>query len=143
VLMTNEPAPETVFFYGLFMDPDLLKEKGLDPGDFRLACAEGYGLRIGRRATLERSETEQVFGSVMTLSRGELELLYAGEGVADYVPESVTVADLEGDLIQAISYILPMELLSGRNPDYARALLSVAEKLGLPDSHLRAIEEWI
>lgn len=143
VPMNDEPILKSVFFYGLFMDEDLLKQKGLDPKDFRLVCVEGYGLRIGERATLEPSEGEQVFGSVMTLAEEELKPLYAEASVADYVPVRLTAADLEGNQMEVISYILPMNQVSGRNPDYARALLSVAEKLGLPDSHLREIEKWI
>jgi len=141
--MSDESASVTVFFYGLFMDPDVLTKKGADPKGFRLARVEGYGLRIGERATLKASEGEQVFGSVMNLTAEELEHLYAEKSVADYVPVNLTATDPEGDRIEAVSYILPMELVSGRNPEYARALLSVAEKIGLPDSHLRTIRKLI
>ncbi|MGI9305084.1 MAG: hypothetical protein ACR2RB_20615 [Gammaproteobacteria bacterium] len=53
-----------VFFYGLFMDMDLLREQGLQPDDPRQARLDGYGLRIGERATLVASQREQVFGIV-------------------------------------------------------------------------------
>jgi hypothetical protein len=43
---------KSVFFYGLFMDPDLLKDKGLNPGASEPAQLAGYGLKIGARATL-------------------------------------------------------------------------------------------
>ena len=59
--MTHEATSESVFFYGLFMDADVLRQKGVDPRGFRLARVEGYGLRIGERATLEVSEAEQAF----------------------------------------------------------------------------------
>ena len=35
--MVDEPALKSVFFYGLFMDEDLLKQKGLDPRGAKLA----------------------------------------------------------------------------------------------------------
>jgi len=140
--MASEPTSVPVFFYGLFMDPEVLRQKGADPKGFRLASVEGYGLRIGERATLEPSEGEKVFGSVMSLSAKELELLYAEESVADYVPVRLTAMDLENGRFEAVSYILPMEMLSGRNPEYAKALLTVAEKIGLPDSHLKQIESF-
>ena len=41
-----------VFFYGLFMDADLLVARGLGPRRPRKARIEGYGLRIRERATL-------------------------------------------------------------------------------------------
>jgi hypothetical protein len=36
-----------VFFYGLFMDADLLRSKGVHPENVRQACAPGFALRIG------------------------------------------------------------------------------------------------
>jgi len=125
------------------MDEGVLRQKGLDPKDFKLAWVEGYGLRIGEKATLEVSETEQVFGSIMNLRAEELNLLYGEESVADYVPVRLTATDMENNRIESTSYILPMDLLSGRNPDYARALLLAADKIGLPDTYLKTIKSWI
>ena len=41
-----------VFFYGLFMDYALLREKGMNPVDRRMASVENFSLVIGARATL-------------------------------------------------------------------------------------------
>src|SRR5258705_14000246 len=41
-----------VFFYGLFMDADALRAKGLHPVDPRAACVRGFALHVGQRATL-------------------------------------------------------------------------------------------
>jgi hypothetical protein len=41
-----------VFFYGLFMDDALLREKGINPVDRRMASVENFSLVIGARATL-------------------------------------------------------------------------------------------
>ena len=133
---------KAVFFYGLFMDEDLLKEKGLNPESPRLAQVIGYGLRIGERATLEKSAGERAYGCVIELGEAELDHLYAEASVADYIPESLTAADLQGRSIAAISYILPMHKLSGHNPAYARSLAIVARKLGHPDDYIREIETW-
>ena len=141
--MFLQATRESVFFYGLFMDEDLLRQKGLNPFDFKLASVTGYGLRIGARATLEASKSEQVFGSVVTLKADELKRLYSEESVADYVPTRLPVTDMQGHCAEAISYILPMALLSGRNPGYARSLLVAADKIGLPGAYLKTIESWI
>jgi hypothetical protein len=125
------------------MDEDLLKNKGLNPMDFKLACVAGYGLRIGERATLEISKTEEVFGSIMKLRAEELRQLYGEESVADYIPTRLSATDMEGNHVETISYILPMERLSGRNPKYARALSLVARRVGLPSTYLKTIEAWI
>jgi hypothetical protein len=41
-----------VFFYGPFMDEELLRAKGVQPANPRQACVRGFALRIGERATL-------------------------------------------------------------------------------------------
>ena len=140
--MIHESTTESVFFYGLFMDENLLMQKGLSPVGYRLAYVPGHGLRIGERATLEISKREEVYGSVMKLRLEELQKLYGEESVADYVPTRLAVIDMDGNDIEATSYILPMKRLSGRNPEYARALSLVASKVGLPNTYLKTIEAW-
>jgi hypothetical protein len=44
-----------VFFYGLFMDEELLHGKGLEPEGGEIAVIEGFALRIGQRAALVQS----------------------------------------------------------------------------------------
>lgn len=41
-----------LFFYGLFMDEDVLRDRGVSPLRPRSAVVPGYRLRIGRRALL-------------------------------------------------------------------------------------------
>lgn len=132
-----------VFFYGLFMDADFLREKGLNPSNPRLAHVAGYGLRIGERATLESSGDERAFGSILDLGGEELEMLYGEESVADYVPKQLIAIDMQGNSLEVISYILPMKMVSGRNSEYARLLALTAKKIGLPDDYINEIETWI
>ena len=42
----------TIFYYGMFMDPDVLNAKGVRPFDIRQAYVERFALRLGKRATL-------------------------------------------------------------------------------------------
>jgi len=44
-----------VFFYGLFMDEELLRGKGLEPEGGEIAVIDGFALRIGHRAALVQS----------------------------------------------------------------------------------------
>ena len=134
---------KSVFFYGLFMDEDLLKSKGLHPANNRLARVDGYGLRIGDKATLEASEHERVFGSVMELGMEEVEILYGENAVADYVARQVVAIDMQGNSQQVSSYVLPMEKICASNSEYARSLAIVARKIGLPHDYIDEIETWI
>ena len=75
--------PVKVFFYGLFMDPDLLRKQGLTPDKPIVARLDHYELRLGERATMLPTPGEQVWGIVMGLNEQELKKLYAPPSVAD------------------------------------------------------------
>lgn len=128
-----------VFFYGLFMDADLLAEKGIIPRDAAVGHVEGFSLCIGERATLLHSAGARAYGVVMEISPGEAKDLYAESSVADYVPEPVTVELMDGSKVEASCYVLPDDKVSGTNKDYAKALLQVARKLDLPETYLAEI----
>lgn len=125
------------------MDPDLLKEKGFNPVKVSLAYLDDYGLIIGERATLCPKENARAFGTVMELEVEELRQLYAGDGVVDYLPQTVKAVSMDGQSMDTLSYILPMDKTSGSNREYATKLAGVAKKLGLPDSYVEEIEAWI
>ncbi len=128
-----------VFFYGLFMDPQLLAEQGVACTNPRVGWVDGYALRIGERATLVAEPGGLAYGVVMTLSMDDAARLYAGDGVADYVPESLSVQLSETEAIQATCYNLPSTKIAGTNRDYANSLLALAKRWGLPSSYLDVI----
>jgi hypothetical protein len=134
---------KSVFFYGLFMDQDLLTEKGFHPHGMKPTCLKGFGLRIGQKATLEQADGECSYGTVIQLESDELDRLYRSDGVKDYVPQPVVVAAMDGEPIETITYILPMDMIAGRNSEYAIALAGIAKKLDLPEDYIREIETWI
>jgi Gamma-glutamyl cyclotransferase, AIG2-like len=125
------------FFYGLFMDADLLRSKGLTPMDPELATVAGLVLRIGQRAALVPDPGGQVHGVVMSLTLAELERLYAEPSVREYTPQAV-LADLAGGgVTAALCYNLPNPPRANeRNPDYVTKLRAVGEQVGLPEGYL-------
>ena len=131
-----------VFFYGLFMDEGLLKGKGLSPSGVEIAFAEGFGLRVGERASLVESEGERAYGLIMFLSREELKALYGEKSVSDYQPEKLTVTTSNNKNIVATTYNLPVEKLTGQNREYARSLTALAKNVGLPPEYIEEIEKW-
>lgn len=134
---------KSVFFYGLFMDQELLKGKGFSPSNSKHAYLLGYRLRIGARATLVPHSGARSYGTVMELENRELEDLYGSDGVEDYVSKTVKVNTISGELLEAITYILPTEKTSEINSEYAVKLSSTAKKLNLPASYIKEIEAWI
>ena len=128
-----------VFFYGLFMDESLLVTKGIEPSEVKIGFVDGYGLRIGERATLVRRPDGCAYGTVMDIAPSDATELYAEASVADYLPEPVTVELMDGTQIEATCYNLPSDKVTGTNKEYAESLLDVATKLGFPDSYLDQI----
>lgn len=130
-----------VFFYGLFMDESLLAAKGIKPTDVSVGSVGGYGLRIGQRATLVRRSNGRAYGAMMDIAPIEARELYAEDSVSDYLPESVTVELMDGTEVEATCYNLPGTKVTETNKDYAKSLLQVASRLGLPDFYLDEIRQ--
>ena len=131
---------KSVFFYGLFMDSELLKEKGFNPSNPVLAYVEGYGIRIGERASLVESENERAYGIIMSLDSDELEALYGEESVLDYVPEILTATISSNEEVEVTTYNLPPEKLKGKNKDYAKSPAILAKKIGFSSEYIEEIE---
>lgn len=132
-----------VFFYGLFMDESLLASKGISPSRATVGHVDGYGLRIGSRATLVPDESNRAYGVLMTMRVEDVRALYSEESVADYVAESVSVVLPDGTLEAAVCYNLPESKLKGTNSQYANSLLTLAGKLGLPSDYLQQIRKQV
>ena len=130
-----------VFFYGLFMDEGLLATKGIDPSEVKIGFVNGYRLRIGERATLVRRRDSRAYGVMMEIAGSEAEELYAEKSVADYLPEPVIVELTGGKQVEATCYILPGDKVTGASNKYAKSLLALATKLGLPESYLDQIRQ--
>ena len=130
-----------VFFYGLFMDAQLLATKGITPSETHAGFLDDFRLRIGARATLVRSVGGRAYGVVMDITTEEAKALYAEGSVADYVPEPVSVELMDGTEVAATCYNLTGDKATGTNKDYARSLLTVATRLGFPDSYLDQIRQ--
>ena len=128
-----------VFFYGLFMDENLLATKGVKPSEVNPGFLEGFDLRIGERATLVRCPGGRAYGVVMDIAPSEATELYAGVSVADYQPEPVIVELMDGTQTEATCYNLPGDRVTGVSRKYAEALLSIASRLGFPESYLDQI----
>lgn len=130
-----------VFFYGLFMDESLLATKGIAPSEVKPGFVDGYGLRIGERATLVRRPGSRAYGAMMDITPGEARQLYAEDSVADYLPEPVVVELMDGTKVEATCYNLPGDKVTGTNKEYAESLLKLATSLDFPDSYLNQIRQ--
>jgi hypothetical protein len=129
-----------VFFYGLFMDQDLLRSKGCMPEGVERASVPGLALRIGQRAALAPDGAARAHGIVMSLTLAELERLYSEPSVRAYQPQAVLAHLASGGIIAALCYNLPdPPAPNDRNPEYASKLRAVAQKVGLPADYVASL----
>ena len=92
------------FFYGLFMDIDILREADVAPVNPRRAYVDDFALRIGQRATLLPSAGGRAYGMLFALTHAELERLYTAPGLEQYCPEAVLARPFEGTAAPALCY---------------------------------------
>ena len=125
------------FFYGLFMDADVLRDAGVASERPRRAYVEEFALRIGRRATLVPSQNARAYGMVYAMTHAELEKLYGAPGLETYRPEALTAQLLDGGSVPALCYNLieppgPDEA----NADYAEKLRAALRRLDFPTDYI-------
>jgi hypothetical protein len=130
-----------VFFYGLFMDDALLREKGLNPMNRRPASVENYCLVIGARASLVPCAKGIVHGVLFELTHGEVDELYSDDSVSVYRPEAVLTQQTDGTITPALCFNLPSPpAVAERNSLYASKLKELAARIGLPPSYVSSIQ---
>lgn len=129
-----------IFFYGLFMDAEALRSKGVDPTNIRRATVRGFSIRIGQRAALVPDAGAHICGLVMDLTHDDVERLYAEPSMRSYRPEAVICELDDGITVPALCFNLavppsPHE----RNPEYASRLKELAKRLELPLEYIDGI----
>jgi hypothetical protein len=130
-----------VFFYGLFMDEDLLRAKGATAINLRPASVLGFELRIGNRATLVPAQSGRVFGLVASLTHVDLDRLYSDPSVQAYRPEAVLAHLANGETLAALCFnLVEPPATDERNLEYAAKLRALAKRLDFPTEYVASIE---
>jgi hypothetical protein len=122
-----------VFFYGLYMDEEILKTKNVVPRNKRIAVAYGYSLRIGKMATLLRKEDAKTYGLVYSLTHDEIDILYKKAGLIEYVTEALIVKLEDGSSIATLCCnLLNPPVDNEHNDKYHQKLITCMENYKLP-----------
>ena len=128
------------FFYGLFMDGNVLKGQSVTALNPRKAYVDDFELCIGRRSTLVPNEGVRSYGVVYALTHEDLDRLYSSPGLREYYPEAVIATTLESKSLPALCYNLRER--PGRdeaNPEYAEELRAVLARFSFPSDYLESI----
>ena len=128
------------FFYGLFMDSDILRENQVVAVNPRRAYVDGYVLCIGRRATLVPTLGARTYGMVFALTHDELEKLYTAPGLEQYRPEAILAHLMEGEPLPALCYNLrETPGFDETSTAYAARLRAALSKLEFPPEYVASI----
>jgi hypothetical protein len=130
-----------IFFYGLFMDVSLLREKGLRPHLVGAAELSDYRIHVGNRATLIPSPGSTSYGMLIDLSEEDANELYLAPDVRDYSPDRVHAVLLSDRATQpSLCYNLAADKLGvGMDSEYADRLSALALQLGFPPAYASEI----
>ena len=142
-----QPEPKVwVFFYGSYMNFDVLREVEILPEEWAVARLDGFDIRIEPRANLIPSDQHCVYGIVTTATHAELSRLYAHAHVVlgeVYLPEAVLVHTVVGEWRPALCYICPA--MVPRPPDnaYVERVLKPARHFGFPPWYVERLERFL
>ena len=132
-----------VFFYGSYMNPNVLRAVDIIPERFEVARLDGYDIRIGPRANLIPSQQHCVYGVVVEATHAELVRLYehARDVLGEtYLPYPVLTQMESGGWFPALCYIASEMVPQGADPAYVERIVNAAREFGFPLWYIERLE---
>lgn len=133
------------FFYGSFMNLDVLGQVDLVPERVEVATLSGFDVRIEPLTNLVRSDEHTVYGILATATHAELGRLYRyaeDELGGTYLPQAVLAQTLDGTFRPALCYIAPAMEPAPADADYVDRILRPAREYGFPDWYIAKLERF-
>jgi AIG2-like family len=133
-----------VFFYGSYMNRDVLKEAHLVSTEVEVARLDGFEILINPLANLVPAPQGVVYGILTHAAHPELERLYAhAEHVLGgvYLPEAVLVHVHTGQ-VPALCYIAPHMEPAAPDPAYVERIVAPAREYGFPEPYIAKLESF-
>ncbi len=134
-----------VFFYGSYINFEVLKEVDLVLDNWEAAKLNGYDIVIQPRANLVPSDETCVYGIVAHATHIELESLYkhAKEILGEvYLPEAVLVETENSKWQPTLCYICHDMKPKDADPEYVYRIAGPAIEFGFPDWYVKRIESF-
>ena len=132
-----------VFFYGSFINRDVLAKGGFIPEKIEAARLCGFDILIETLATLTRSDRHCVYGIVCEATHDELRSLYGQQWLGGaYLPEAVLVEMHGGLLAPALCFIAPTRPPARPAGDYLDWIIRPAREYGFPDWYVARLEAF-
>ena len=132
-----------MFFYGSYMNRDVLREVNIELEELEPARLAGWDITIHPRANLVRADNECAHGIVTRCTHDELARLYAhardvlGEV---YLPEAVLVETRAGVWRPALCYVAHDMAPAQADAAYVDRIVDAACEHGLPADYVARLE---
>jgi hypothetical protein len=133
------------FFYGSYINFEVLKEVELVPPKWEVARIIGYEIIIAPRANLVKADGQIAYGIVALATHAELARLYAhakdvlGEV---YLPEAVLVQTLDGKWMPAMTYLCPEMEPQPAEDTYVARISEPAKRYCFPNWYIERIDSF-
>ena len=135
-----------VFFYGSYINFDVLKEVNIRKRAFAVGRINGYVLTIAPLANLSFSQPGSAYGIITKLTHAEMDRLYHDHARiklgGEYFPEAVIVYQLNGMYTPALCYISHNMPAADADPAYVERILRPTKEYGFPKWYLDHIESF-
>ncbi len=141
----SDPSVVT-FFYGSYINREVLREVDLVPERTRVARLPGFDITIRPLANLVESDEKTVYGVLASATHAELDRLYAHArsvlgGV--YLPRAVLAYTAGGQAEPALCYLAPNLPTRPASEGYIQRILGPARELGFPRWYLERLESFL
>ena len=134
-----------VFFYGSYMDMNILKDFDCVPEQWEVARVYGYDIVIQPRANLLRSDRNCVYGIVAAVTHDQLDQLYTRiqrDFGQTYLPEPVLAETMLGTWMPAMTYIAASMETGQPARDYVERMVKPARDLDFPAWYIERLESF-
>lgn len=145
-MVDRESAMVWTFFYGSYMNLDVLLEVELTPQAVEVATVSGFDVRIAPLANLVESEGEGVYGILATATHDELARLYrhAEETLGGvYLPQAVLARTLGGVYRPALCYVAPELHSAPAEAAYVHRILAAARRFEFPEPYVQRLASFL
>jgi len=132
-----------VFFYGSFINLDVLGEVGIspEPGAIETGSLTGFDIVADPLASLVPSDDSVVWGILVRVGHTKLDELYGQPWVGSYLPEAVLVRRRGGAFVPAMTYISPVSGKPAAAGDYIGRIVDGAKQAGFPAWYIARLEQ--
>ena len=141
--MTNEQVD--VFFYGSFMDPNVLLKYDLHPCGIKTASLTDYSIGFTPMATIFSSPRSVVWGVICGLPSSQLEQAYRVQPLSeyDYYAKKISISTVDGERHAAIVYLTDKPIGFIPERPYVENIIRIATEHKFPEEYLRLLQSFL